>query len=132
MNDLGLGKTVDRFSESVVIGITNTPDRRLDARLRQPFAIANGHILRAAVGMVNQPATVNWPPIMKRLIECIENETRMGSPTCPPTDDAASKGIDYERDVNEALPGRHIREIRKPEHVRFGSVELSVHPVERA
>ena len=62
--------------------------------------------MRSAVGMVDQSTTVHGPPIMKRLIECIENETRMGSPTCPPTDDAASKGIDYERDVNEALPGR--------------------------
>ena len=82
--------------------------------------------------MVDQSTTVHGPPIMKRLIECIENETRMGSPTCPPTDDAASKGIDYERDVNEALPGRDIREIRKPEHVRRRREEVPVHPVERA
>jgi len=48
---------------------------------------------------------------MKRLIECIENETRMGSPACPPTDDAASKGINDKSHVDEALPGRHIGEI---------------------
>ena len=41
MDDLGLLKAVDRFGESVVIGITDAPDRRLDARLRQPFGIAN-------------------------------------------------------------------------------------------
>jgi len=111
MHDLDLVKTVDRFSERVVIGIANTPDRRLDARFRQPFGIANGHILRAAVGMVNQSATVDRSPIMKRLVEGIENETRMGSLACSPTDDAASEGIDYERDVNEALPRVHIGEI---------------------
>jgi len=132
MDDLGLVKTVDRFSESVVIGVTNTSDRRLDARFRQPFGIANGHILRSAVGMVNKPATVDGLPIMKRLVEGIENETRMGSPACSPTDDAASEGIDHERDVNEALLSGHIREIRKPQHVRCRSKEVPVHPVERA
>lgn len=103
MDDLGLV----RFGESVVITVADTPDRRLDARLCQPLRIANGYILRAAVGMVNQPATVNWPPIMKCLIEGIEHKARMGSPACPPTDDAASEGIDHERDVNEALPRPH-------------------------
>lgn len=131
MDDLGLVKTVDRFSESVVIAVANTPDRRLDARFRQPFGIANGHILRAAVGMVNEPASGRAAD-QKRLVECIENETRMGCPACPPTDDAASEGIDHERDVDEALPSGHIREIRKPEHVRRGCVEVPVHPVERA
>ena len=58
MDDLGLVKTVDCFGESVVIGIANASDRGLDACLRQPFGIANGYILRAAVGMVNQPATL--------------------------------------------------------------------------
>ncbi len=90
MDDLGLVKTIDRFSENVVIEISNTPDRRLDARFRQPLGIANGHIWRSAVGMVNQSSTVDGPPIMKRLVEGIENETRMGRPACSPTDDAAS------------------------------------------
>jgi hypothetical protein len=132
MDDLGLVKTIDRFGESVVITVADTPDRRLDASFRQPFGIANGHILRSAVGMMNQPATMDGPPIMQCLVEGIENEARMGSPACSPTDDAASEGIDHERDVNEALPSGHIREIRKPEHVRRRREEVSVHPVERA
>ncbi|SPL64762.1 hypothetical protein OHAE_629 [Ochrobactrum soli] len=82
--------------------------------------------------MVNQSATVDGPPIMKRLVEGIENETRMGSPACSPTDDAASEGINHERDVNKALPSGHIREIRKPEHVGRRREKVPVHPVERA
>ena len=46
--------------------------------------------------MMNQPAAMDGPPIMKRLIERIEQEARMGSPACPPTDDAASEGINDE------------------------------------
>lgn len=82
--------------------------------------------------MVNQPTTVNWPPIIKCLVEGIEHKARMGSPACSPTDDATSEGIDYERNVNDALPSGHIGEIRKPEHVRRRREELSVHPVEQA
>src|SRR5690606_17602743 len=79
MDDLGLVKTVDRFSESVVVGVANTSDRRLDARFRQPFGIVKGHILRSAVGMVNQSATVDGMPIMKRLVLGVEHKARMGS-----------------------------------------------------
>jgi hypothetical protein len=61
--------------------------------------------------MVHQPATMDGPPIMKCLIEGIGHKARVGSPACPPTDDAASEGIDHERDVNEALPRSHVCEI---------------------
>jgi len=37
-----------------------------------------------------------------------------------------------ESDVDEALPGGHVGEIRNPEPVRRGSLELAVHPVEWA
>lgn len=82
------------------------------------------------VGMMNQPATVDGPPITQCLLEGIENEACMGSPARSPIDNAASECIDHERDVNEPLPSGHIREIRKPEHVRRRREKLSVHPVE--
>jgi len=111
MDDLGFVKAVDRFGERVVIGIANATDGRLDACLCQSLRIANGHILRAAVRVMNQPATVNGPPIMKCLVEGIEHKARVGSPACPPTDDPAGEGINDEGHVNEALPGRNIGEI---------------------
>ena len=45
MDGLGLVKTIDRFGESVVITVADTPNGRLDARLCQPLGIANGYIL---------------------------------------------------------------------------------------
>jgi hypothetical protein len=80
---------------------------------------------------MNQPATSNGQPIMKRLVKGIEHKARMGRSACPPTDDTAGEGIDYKGHVDEALPGRDIGEIGLPQHVRRGSEELSVHPVER-
>lgn len=61
--------------------------------------------------MMNQPATFDGPPIMKRLVEGIEHKARMGRSACPPTDDTAGEGINDEGHVNEALPGRDIGEI---------------------
>ena len=77
------------------------------------------------------PAKVDGPPIMKCLIEGFEHKARMGGPACPPTDDTPSKRVNDESHVDEALPGRHMGEIRKPEHVRRGREEVPVHPVER-
>gem|GEM_PF-5977411 len=42
--------------------------------------------------MMNQPAAMNGPPIMKRLIEGIEHKARMGGPACPPADYTAGEG----------------------------------------
>ncbi len=111
MDDLGLVRTVDRFGEGAVVAVANTADRGLDARLRQPYGMSNGYILRAAVGMMNQPATFDGPPIMKRSVEGIEDEACMRRPACPPTEDTAGEGIDYKGYVDEALPGGDIGEI---------------------
>jgi len=73
----GKVKTVDRFGEGVVVTIANASGRRLDARLGQSFGIANGHVLRAAVGMINQPSRFDRLPIMECLVERIERIERI-------------------------------------------------------
>ena len=67
--------------------------------------------LNAPVGMMDEPAAMDGLPIMKRLVEGIEHKARMGGSARSPADDAAGEGIDHESDVNEALPGGHIREV---------------------
>jgi hypothetical protein len=99
MDDLCLVKTVDRFSESIIVAVANTSDGGLNARLRQSFGIANGHVLHTPIGMVDEPTAVDGSPIMKRLVQGIEDEARMSGPACPPTDNAASKGIDDIRSI---------------------------------
>lgn len=65
--------------------------------------------------MVDEPAAMDGPPIVKRLVQSIEDETRVCRPARSPADDAAGKGVDDESDVDEALPGRDIGEIGKPQ-----------------
>ncbi len=55
----------------------------------------------------------------------------MRRPAGSPADDPSGVSIDDEGDIHEAGPGRHIRKIRQPQAVRRGSVELSVHMIQR-
>lgn len=80
---------------------------------------------------MNQPATFDGPPIMQCLLESIEDESRVRRSTGPPANDTAGEGIDHKGHVDEALPSGYIREIRKPEHVRCGSLEVAVDAGER-
>ena len=59
-----------------------------------------------------------WLSLMNGLFESIEHEPGMCGPAHPPTDDAAGEGRDDKRNVDEALPHRHIGEVADPEHVQ--------------
>ncbi len=54
----------------------------------------------------------------------------MGSAGDPPADEAPGVGVDDEGDVDEAGPGGDVGEVRHPERVGPGRLELPVHPVE--
>jgi hypothetical protein len=64
MDHLGLIETVDDFGEGVVIGISDTADRRLDASFSQALGVLNGYVLAAPVAVVHEPATMDRPSIM--------------------------------------------------------------------
>lgn len=73
VNDLGLVQPVDRLGESIVIGVANVADRRLDTRRLEPFAVTDGYILHSTVAMVNE--SVNRPARMERLLKRIQHES---------------------------------------------------------
>ena len=55
INQLCFVEPVDRFSQRVVIRVTNGADRRIDTRLGERFTVTDRHILRAAVTVVDKP-----------------------------------------------------------------------------
>src|SRR6202158_3586250 len=69
---------------------------------------------------------------MQSLLESIEHEAGMCRSRNTPADDAPGVGIDDKGDVDEARPGRDIREVRDPQRVRPRCLELPVHAVQRA
>ena len=44
MDYLGLEQTADRLGQGVVVAVSDAADRRLDARLRQPFRVAPSEV----------------------------------------------------------------------------------------
>jgi hypothetical protein len=69
MNDLGLVETVDRFGESIVIAVTDAPNRRLDTCFSQALGIPDRHILNAPVRVMDKAAAVNGASVMKGLLK---------------------------------------------------------------
>ena len=80
MNDLGFIESVDALSQSVVVGIANTTNRRLDAGFRQPFRVLDRDILAAAIGVMDESCALNGPTLMQGLLQGIEDEPRMFGP----------------------------------------------------
>jgi len=132
MDDLGLVEAVDRFGQRIVVAVTDTSDGGLDACLGQSLGIFDREVLDAAIAVVDETAAMNGTPIMERLLQRVEDEACMRRPAHPPADDAAGEGVDDEGHVNETLPCGDVGEIRNPQPVRRGSLELAVHPIERA
>src|SRR3546814_11224539 len=89
------------------------------------------HVLAAAVAVVDQATTMNWPPIMDRLLQSIEHEAGMRRPAHPPAYDIAGINVDHEGYVDEPSPRRGIGEVRHPQHVRCRRVELAVALIKR-
>jgi hypothetical protein len=51
MDHLGLVEAIDRLGESIVVGIADATNRRLDACLRQTLGILYRDVLAAAVAV---------------------------------------------------------------------------------
>src|ERR1700761_5034451 len=92
MDQLGLVKPVDGFSQGIVVAVADVSHGRLDASFGQALCVFDGHVLAAPVAVMHEPAAMDGPPIMQRLLQCIEDEARLRRPAGPPSDDAAGGG----------------------------------------
>ena len=72
------------------------------------------------------------PASVDRLLQRIQHEVRAHGGRHPPAHNASRKHVDDERDVDEAAPGRDVREVGDPELIRTGGHELAVDEVHRA
>ena len=81
--------------------------------------------------MMNEAAAAGRPSVMERLFEGVQDEVGVGGPAGPPTDNPPGVCVDDEGDIDEAGPRRDIGKIREPQTVRRGSMELSVHVIQR-
>ena len=76
MDDLGLEQADHRFGERVVVGISHTADRRLDAGLGEPLAVFDRDVL----GRIQTVVATPW---RRRLRWALENGGRIGLRLAP-------------------------------------------------
>ena len=67
MDDLGFVKAIDGLCQSVVIAVADAADRGFDAGLSKLFAVSDRDVLAAAIGVMDETATMRWSTIMKSL-----------------------------------------------------------------
>ena len=71
MNQFGLVKVADIFSQSNVANVAPTADLWLDTWLSQSFAVPNGCILQTPVAVVNQSIGKFGLAVIQGLLQCI-------------------------------------------------------------
>jgi hypothetical protein len=76
--------------------------------------------------MVDQCVSSFWLTRVQGLLKCVEDKVRRHGSADTPTDDAPSKHVNHEGDVEPSLPGRNVGEIRDPELIGPIGVELAV------
>ncbi|TCP99706.1 hypothetical protein C8J34_1413 [Rhizobium sp. PP-F2F-G36] len=96
--------------------------------LRRPVESA----LNGAIRVMHKAATMSGTPIMKSLLQGIEDKASMRRPARPPSNDATSKDVDDKGHVDKTLPCGDVGEVRNPQPVWCWAFELAVNPVKRA
>jgi len=86
---LGLEEADHTFGKGIVVGVADAADRRLDPDLGQALGVLDGNVLDAPVAVMDQPITLQWPPVMERLLQRIQHEACLQGAGHPPADDPA-------------------------------------------
>lgn len=68
-------------------------------------------VLRSAVAMMDDAASMGQPTIVKRLFQGIEDKASVRSLAGLPADDVLGIGIDNEGDVDGPFPSRDVGEV---------------------
>ena len=119
MDHLGLVEPVDRLGERVVVAVADAADRGLDAGLGQALGVLDRDVLRR-----RDPSDGRGRHRVTGCRSCSAcssaSSTKLACARAahPPADDAAGVHVDDEGDVDEALPGRDVGEVRDPQQVR--------------
>ncbi len=92
MNHFGLVKSIDTLRQSVVTGIADAANRRLDAGFRQPFGVLDRDILAATIRVMHEPSPPRRPALMQCLLQSIEHEPRLRRSAISPAQDVIRHG----------------------------------------
>lgn len=132
MDQFGLVETVDGLGERVVVAVALATHGGLNAGFGQALGVADRHVLRTAVAVVDQGIFALRRTGVERLLERIEHEVGTHRTADPPADDSAGEHVDDKGNIHEALPSRHVSKIRDPELIGALGLEVAPDAIERA
>lgn len=130
-DQFGFVERVDRLGHGVVVGVALGPDRGDGAFSGEAFAVADGEILDAAVGVMHEPAEVVVRAGPDRHFQGAQREVRAEGGRGSPADDPSREHVGHERGVREPGPCRDVGDVRDPQLVWCGGPELALHPISR-
>jgi hypothetical protein len=96
MDDFSLVQTIDRLGEGIVVRVPDTADGRLKACFSKPLGVLYGQILAAAIRVMDQAASGDWPSGMTGLLEIIQDKACMCGAADPPANHTAREAINDE------------------------------------
>ena len=123
-------QAVNRLGQYVVIAVAFAAHRRLDARFGQSFAVANGHILRTPVAVVNQGIGTSGLAGIKGLLQCIQHIVSLNGTALASARNSASVDVNHKGRILPALPGRDTGKVRHPKLIGTINLELPVDPIQ--
>src|SRR5450759_5186937 len=126
-DELGLVEAVHRFGQGVVVRVPLAADGCDGTGVGEALGVADREVLDAAIAVVDQAPKVRRAAAPDRHLEGIEGELGPQGARHQPADDLAAEGVDDERRVAEARPGRDVRDVGEPKAVRGRRTE---HPLD--
>ena len=118
MDHFSLVRPMDGFGEGMVVGVPHAAHCGFDPRSGQTLGMADRHVLRSPITVVNQAVGAERPPGIQRLLQRIQYEVGPGRAGRLPADERASEDIDHDGYVDEALPVE--TSVKSATHNAFG------------
>jgi hypothetical protein len=101
------------------------PTDGLDPGFREALGVSDRQVLHAAITVMDQGLGTGERAIVERLLERVERQITAQRTRHAPADDPTREHVDDERDVGEASPGHHGRQVRDPQLIRPYRGELA-------
>ena len=118
----------EALAHGVVISVAGRPHGGTHAHRLASLAEGDGGVVRPLVGMVDDTLGA---PLRQSHVQGLQDQL------CPqmcrhrPADDAPAEGIEYDREVEEAGPARHLGDVGDPQPVRRLDREVVLDQVRR-
>jgi hypothetical protein len=128
-DDFGLVQPDHALRLRITVGIPHAADGGRVAHLVQPRGETQRSVLRPVSRGDQEPPAIG--AVVQGLFQGIQDQARVHGPPRPPPHDTARVHVDHQCHIDDATPGRHVREFGHPELVQTRCGELLLDQVGR-